>query len=675
MIESVSMREKLRSTGADTSATFGVVDGTSHSVELLLSVDRDGPHTLGAQIEEQLRTAIRTGALRPDARGAVDARPRAPARHLAAGRGRGVRAARGRGLPDDAPGRAPEGLRNRGPSSRRARAAADGPARALRLPPQRPRRQRVPPRRLAEVAAHRDRHAHRRRAAVRRPDRRRRAQAPTRGLPRAGARRRRRPGPRRGHQRLRPGREPAVRRPQGARREAHRRSRTRATPRAARSPPRAGLEPVPVPVDEHGPPGRRARRRRRGHRHARPPAPDRRRPRRRSAARSCCSGCATTTRSRSRTTTTPSTATTAPRSARSRGSSPSGSSTRDSAAKTLAPALRLGWLVVPQGLVEPIRHGKYLADLGTARIEQHAFADFIARGELDRHLRRMRAKLPGAARRARRGAGGGAAGGDDQGHRRRAARDRRAAARLRRDARSAAPRTEQRIDLRTLDDYEATGPPTLMLGYGAAAGARDRARRARARQARPSTSRRSRRVVDVSPDERFEALYREHYAAVLRFARRRTDPTTAEDVAAETFAIAWRRLDQGPGGQAAAVAVHDRRPTSSTTAAARPAATSTRPRRSPARPAATPPTRWPSATPSCAPSPASPTATAKPCASSRGRTSASPTRARVAGTTRVAFAVRVSRARKRLAAALEEPADDVVRAALPSPIVGADHVR
>src|SRR3954449_13413553 len=64
-IESVSMRQTLRSTGADTSATFGAVDGTSQSVELLLGVDRDGPHTLGAQIEEQLRTAVRTGALRP----------------------------------------------------------------------------------------------------------------------------------------------------------------------------------------------------------------------------------------------------------------------------------------------------------------------------------------------------------------------------------------------------------------------------------------------------------------------------------------------------------------------------------------------------------------------------------------------------------------------------------
>ena len=47
---------------------------------------------------------------------------------------------------------------------------------------------------------------------------------------------------------------------------------------------------------------------------------------------------------------------------------------------------------------------------------------------------------------------------------------------------------------------------------------------------------------------RFEALYREHYAAVLRYARRRTDPATAEEVAAETFAVAWRRLDRIPAG-------------------------------------------------------------------------------------------------------------------------------
>jgi GntR family transcriptional regulator/MocR family aminotransferase len=63
-----------------------------------------------------------------------------------------------------------------------------------------------------------------------------------------------------------------------------------------------------------------------------------------------------------------------------------------SASKTLAPALRIGWLVIPPPLLEAVRHEKLLADRGTARIEQHAFADFLTRGELDRHLRRMRAR-------------------------------------------------------------------------------------------------------------------------------------------------------------------------------------------------------------------------------------------------------------------------------------------
>ena len=61
-----------------------------------------------------------------------------------------------------------------------------------------------------------------------------------------------------------------------------------------------------------------------------------------------------------------------------------------SASKTLAPALRMGWLVVPPALGAAVAEEKLLADQGTARIEQHAMAEFIARGELDRHLRRMR---------------------------------------------------------------------------------------------------------------------------------------------------------------------------------------------------------------------------------------------------------------------------------------------
>jgi GntR family transcriptional regulator/MocR family aminotransferase len=61
-----------------------------------------------------------------------------------------------------------------------------------------------------------------------------------------------------------------------------------------------------------------------------------------------------------------------------------------SVSKTLAPALRLGWMVLPATLVAAVSAEKVLADRGTNRIDQHAFAGFLERGELDRHLRRMR---------------------------------------------------------------------------------------------------------------------------------------------------------------------------------------------------------------------------------------------------------------------------------------------
>jgi GntR family transcriptional regulator / MocR family aminotransferase len=61
-----------------------------------------------------------------------------------------------------------------------------------------------------------------------------------------------------------------------------------------------------------------------------------------------------------------------------------------SVSKTLAPALRLGWLVVPDQLVGELARAKAEDDLGTPTIEQLALADFLERGELDRHLRRTR---------------------------------------------------------------------------------------------------------------------------------------------------------------------------------------------------------------------------------------------------------------------------------------------
>jgi GntR family transcriptional regulator / MocR family aminotransferase len=60
------------------------------------------------------------------------------------------------------------------------------------------------------------------------------------------------------------------------------------------------------------------------------------------------------------------------------------------ASKTLAPGLRLGWLILPGRLVEPVAAAKIAADRGSPVIDQLAFADFLSRGEFDRHLRRMR---------------------------------------------------------------------------------------------------------------------------------------------------------------------------------------------------------------------------------------------------------------------------------------------
>ncbi|MEU4193300.1 PLP-dependent aminotransferase family protein [Kribbella sp. NPDC026611] len=60
------------------------------------------------------------------------------------------------------------------------------------------------------------------------------------------------------------------------------------------------------------------------------------------------------------------------------------------ASKTLAPGLRLGWLILPDRLVEPMTRAKLMDDRGSPVFDQLAFADFVARGEFDRHLRRMR---------------------------------------------------------------------------------------------------------------------------------------------------------------------------------------------------------------------------------------------------------------------------------------------
>jgi GntR family transcriptional regulator/MocR family aminotransferase len=60
------------------------------------------------------------------------------------------------------------------------------------------------------------------------------------------------------------------------------------------------------------------------------------------------------------------------------------------ASKTLAPTLRLGWIVAPGELVQPLVDQVLHTVISPPRLEQLAFEDFLLRGELDRHLRRMR---------------------------------------------------------------------------------------------------------------------------------------------------------------------------------------------------------------------------------------------------------------------------------------------
>jgi GntR family transcriptional regulator / MocR family aminotransferase len=58
--------------------------------------------------------------------------------------------------------------------------------------------------------------------------------------------------------------------------------------------------------------------------------------------------------------------------------------------KTLAPALRLGWIVLPERLIGAVAEHKRLADAGSPTLEQLALARLIESGDYDRHLRQAR---------------------------------------------------------------------------------------------------------------------------------------------------------------------------------------------------------------------------------------------------------------------------------------------
>jgi RNA polymerase sigma factor (sigma-70 family) len=52
--------------------------------------------------------------------------------------------------------------------------------------------------------------------------------------------------------------------------------------------------------------------------------------------------------------------------------------------------------------------------------------------------------------------------------------------------------------------------------------------------------------VEPTREETFELLFREHYPLVRAYALRRAAPDAAQDAIAETFLVAWRRLEDVP---------------------------------------------------------------------------------------------------------------------------------
>jgi GntR family transcriptional regulator/MocR family aminotransferase len=60
------------------------------------------------------------------------------------------------------------------------------------------------------------------------------------------------------------------------------------------------------------------------------------------------------------------------------------------ASKTLAPALRLGWLLAPPDLAAAVARERWPVDSGSPALTARAYADLLAGGEVDRHLRRTR---------------------------------------------------------------------------------------------------------------------------------------------------------------------------------------------------------------------------------------------------------------------------------------------
>ena len=63
-----------------------------------------------------------------------------------------------------------------------------------------------------------------------------------------------------------------------------------------------------------------------------------------------------------------------------------------SISKTMAPGMRIGWLIAPRELQDDLITAKHAHDLGSPILPQLVLAELLAKGEIDRHIRVTRAR-------------------------------------------------------------------------------------------------------------------------------------------------------------------------------------------------------------------------------------------------------------------------------------------